>query len=328
MRKVLIMPKKFRIHRNVSPKRYKIKHILTFLCSILILLQLSCKKQPSSQVSQSKSETLSKTKPPDLSNCTRVEMKFRPSTKDYICFPGLRHLLNSQETEYLESIDKLVLSDPQTIKVLSKDISSSIYEQTVIGMPGIKNIIEFTCYYKGNSQKIFYAISVYSGDCEIITDDFQVFKSYIHLNLIAPKLQVFVLRVFCAENLKRYIMESFRYYIKTKDTYPPSGGWCDAVIINYGLRGYNAGVSEFKRVLTCPGAGEGKCNYAINPNCMPDSPGDMVLLFETKDGWNQNGGPELFTFDNHDPKGGCVLFNDGTVKFIRTEEELNKLRWK
>ncbi|MBN2182558.1 MAG: hypothetical protein JW715_11655 [Sedimentisphaerales bacterium] len=36
----------------------------------------------------------------------------------------------------------------------------------------------------------------------------------------------------------------------------------------------------------------------------------------------------LFTFDNHDPKGGCVLLNDGTVKFIRTEEELNNLRWK
>jgi len=65
--------------------------------------------------------------------------------------------------------------------------------------------------------------------------------------------------------------------------------------------------------------------------------------------------PEFFTFDNHDPKGnapvvlsspaatvsvfaenmgvrdsggGCVLLNDGTVKFIRTEEEIQKLRWK
>jgi hypothetical protein len=54
----------------------------------------------------------------------------------------------------------------------------------------------------------------------------------------------------------------------------------------------------------------------------------MVLLFETKAGWNQHGGPELFTFDNHDPKGGCVLLNDGTVKFIRTKEELHQLRWK
>ena len=77
----------------------------------------------------------------------------------------------------------------------------------------------------------------------------------------------------------------------------------------------------------------------------------MVLLFETKAGWNQHGGPELFTFDNHDTEGiapdvlpslqrssggGCVLLNDGTVKFIRTpvlseaegKEELHALRWK
>ena len=60
-----------------------------------------------------------------------------------------------------------------------------------------------------------------------------------------------------------------------------------------------------------------------------------------KTGWNQHGGPELFTFDNHDPKrsapdvlslgdsgGGCVLLNNGTVKFIRTKDELNALCWK
>jgi hypothetical protein len=69
-------------------------------------------------------------------------------------------------------------------------------------------------------------------------------------------------------------------------------------------------------------------DYAMNPNCQADSPKDMVFLFETKAGWNQHGGPELFTFDNHDPKGGLVLLNDGTVKFIRTEEELKQLRWK
>ena len=76
-------------------------------------------------------------------------------------------------------------------------------------------------------------------------------------------------------------------------------------------------------------------DYAMNPNCTPDSPGGTVLLFESKPGWNQHGGPELFTFDNHDPKGGCVLlhsdqsrFDGDIVLFIRTEEELHALRWK
>ena len=66
----------------------------------------------------------------------------------------------------------------------------------------------------------------------------------------------------------------------------------------------------------------------MNADCTPESAADTVLLFETKAGWNQHGGPELFTFDNHDPKGGCVLLNDGTVKFIRTQKELKQLRWK
>lgn len=78
----------------------------------------------------------------------------------------------------------------------------------------------------------------------------------------------------------------------------------------------------------CPSAGYGECHYAMNPNCKLESPPNMVLLFETKGGWNQQGGPELFTFNNHDPRGGCVLLNDGTVKFIRTTEELQQLRWK
>jgi len=52
-----------------------------------------------------------------------------------------------------------------------------------------------------------------------------------------------------------------------------------------------------------------------------------VLLFEAEAGWNQHGGPELFTFDNHDPRGGCVVLKDRTVKFIRTEEKLRQLRW-
>jgi len=69
-------------------------------------------------------------------------------------------------------------------------------------------------------------------------------------------------------------------------------------------------------------------DYAMNSNCRDGSPDDMVFLFESKPGWNQHGGAELFTFDNHDPKGGLVLLNDGTVKFIRTEEELKQLRWK
>ena len=88
------------------------------------------------------------------------------------------------------------------------------------------------------------------------------------------------------------------------------------------------GAEPINGIFMCPNMQEGRCHYAINRNCEPNSPPETVLLFETKAGWNQHGGPELFTFDNHDPKGGCALLNDGTVKFIRTKEELHALRWR
>ena len=104
--------------------------------------------------------------------------------------------------------------------------------------------------------------------------------------------------------------------------------WCDAIMHTYrnaGLSDEDANIKPFK----CPSGGDARhSSYAMNSRCQPDSPRDTVLLFETKAGWNQHGGRELFTFDNHDPKGGLVLLNDGTVKFIRTEEELKQLRWK
>jgi prepilin-type processing-associated H-X9-DG protein len=65
----------------------------------------------------------------------------------------------------------------------------------------------------------------------------------------------------------------------------------------------------------------------MNPNCEPNSPPDTVLLFETRSGWNQYGGPELLTFDNHQGKGANVLFNDGHFEFIRPKD-IGRLKWK
>jgi len=134
----------------------------------------------------------------------------------------------------------------------------------------------------------------------------------------------------CEQNLSslyRFVFEGMRR------EYPSPEAWCDIVSKPV----HRESVRWRERVnlpspvaehLSCPGAGGGKCSYAMNPACMPNSPPDMVLLFETTDGWNRRGGAELFTFENHWPKGGYVLLNDGTIKFIRTEEELKQLRWR
>jgi hypothetical protein len=161
-----------------------------------------------------------------------------------------------------------------------------------------------------------------------------IFEGFPSLKKLTPQIQAIDLRTRCANNLKNQWYR-FRFYnirkamrqndpsIRNKTIYPIVTEWCDAMVW-----GSNASSKWYKKYHVCPGAEEGENHYAMNPNCKPDSPPDMVLLFETKAGWNQHGGPKLFTFDNHEPKGGCVLLNDGTVKFIRTQEELQQLRWK
>lgn len=113
--------------------------------------------------------------------------------------------------------------------------------------------------------------------------------------------------------------------------YPKPSGWCDSMewaFVGPVIRSRRHEVDSKMKIHVCPSVSDGLSTYAMNPNCHYDSPGDVVLLFETIAGWNQYGGPELFTFGNHDPKGGCALLNDGTVKFIRATEELEQLRWK
>ena len=100
--------------------------------------------------------------------------------------------------------------------------------------------------------------------------------------------------------------------------YPTPEKWCDLLIDK---------CEAPKESFQCPWDKESKCSYAMNPNCEPNSPEDIVLLFESAGGWNQFGGPELLNIQNHDGEGCNVVFNDGHVEFVESEE-LDKLRWK
>jgi hypothetical protein len=100
--------------------------------------------------------------------------------------------------------------------------------------------------------------------------------------------------------------------------YPPADTWCDSLI--------ELDIVDEKH-FRCPGNKKERCSYALNPYCAPNSPNDVVLLFETKGGWNQYGGRELLTTQNHRGKGCNVCFNDTYVEFVKTED-VGKLRWK
>jgi hypothetical protein len=52
----------------------------------------------------------------------------------------------------------------------------------------------------------------------------------------------------------------------------------------------------------------------------------MVLLFETPPGWNQSGGPEILTTENHMRDGCNIVFVDAHTRFVR-QKDLEDLRW-
>ena len=155
-----------------------------------------------------------------------------------------------------------------------------------------------------------------------ITVIFIVGTTYVYHCRTVPQQ---VKKVKCRSNLGRLyqalIIYSNNYH---GGKYPVPDKWCDLLIKS----GANSDDSD---IFACPAAKTPdyieQCHYAINPNAKLQSSPDMVLLFETKVGWNQSGGPELMTFENHDDKGCHVLFNNGSVEFI-TPEQAEELKWK
>jgi hypothetical protein len=127
-------------------------------------------------------------------------------------------------------------------------------------------------------------------------------------------------RVICASNLGG-LGKTIRSYSDQYDhKYPTSDRWCDLI----------AEYADVNEIWICRGAlkhgDKGPCHYAINPNCSPNSPPDTVLLFETTGGWNQHGGPEILTTENHEGEGCNILFNNCKVEFIKPEQ-FNELKW-
>ncbi|MBN1391560.1 MAG: DUF4190 domain-containing protein [Sedimentisphaerales bacterium] len=124
-------------------------------------------------------------------------------------------------------------------------------------------------------------------------------------------------RVACSTNMTALGKAMHTYASDYNNIFPTPSNWCDLLIEHTETR---------KEQFLCPAFyGQGRCHYAINPQAEPNSPADVVLLFETNDGWNQSG-LELLTIENHRGEGCNVVFVDGHVEFIRAED-IDKLRW-
>ncbi len=127
-------------------------------------------------------------------------------------------------------------------------------------------------------------------------------------------------RKVCATNMSGLGKAMFIYADDNNNTLPIPSQWCDLLI-------ENADVSE--KSFLCAGVHEGPCNYAMNENIEnidENTPPDIVLLFETSPGWNQVGGPEILTIENHNGEGCNVLFADGYVEFVK-KKDVNNIKW-
>jgi hypothetical protein len=127
--------------------------------------------------------------------------------------------------------------------------------------------------------------------------------------------------VACVNNMKQIALAVKIYSGDNNDQLPPAATWCDAIHTEVGT----------DRVFKCP-AGEKaeRSHYAFNAklgglnetNIAPNT----VMIFETRGGWNVNGGRELMlTTPRHDRR-FVVALADGSVQQLY-ESQLGSLRW-
>jgi len=172
---------------------------------------------------------------------------------------------------------------------------------------------------------------------------------------VVERIKAVAPRTVCGTNLA-VLGQALQHYVRDYEgRYPPVNKWCDLLIEHGGLHSdlffcrssgdeqyhsedhlideanlpadmvflhdYNdiEGRVRYKYLIK-------RGHYGMNPNAEPNSPGDIVLLFETKAGWNQFGGPETLTIENHSGDGCNVLFNGGRVKWVKAKD-IGKLNW-
>jgi hypothetical protein len=149
--------------------------------------------------------------------------------------------------------------------------------------------------------------------------------------VVRPNLEQLICRFQCRGNLEQIGKGLSHYRSQNEEKYPGPAEWCDLLIEHADISNKQfkcKGALEFQTTDSVSEKTDFKLFsfYAINPDCQPNSPNDLVLLFESKGGWNQYGGPELLNFENHNDKGCNILFNDKSVKFIKPDQ-VTDLNW-
>lgn len=149
---------------------------------------------------------------------------------------------------------------------------------------------------------------------------------FIVLAFIMPqvgKMSTKAYTVQCMANVHAIGSAMHLYAEENEGRYPDADKWCD-LLKKYLLEPERQFVCKISNTKT------GQCSYALNRNIVgmktSGIPPNVVLLFESVPGWNQVGGPEILTTENHKGEGCNILFNNGRVEFVKPER-LGELKW-
>ena len=259
----------------------------------------------------------------DLISCDRIELIYRPTTFSYF-LPSkfAQALVNEDEKRIIEAIGIGEITDPIRINQFVEAYDTMDAYGSGTGYVPLERYVDVKCYRDTECLLSFRYLR--GGNFFVdATDSRYVYElplEEIRAFDRIPVLWPFEARVDCAQTIAR-LGNSLRGLGNSV----PNATWCDAIDKPFRRMDFEDWTYLAPR-FRCHGSRE--CHYAKNPDCDANSAPNTVLLFESKPGWNQVGGAELFTFDKHDPRGGCVLLKDGEVRFIRTQAELKQLRWK
>lgn len=302
------------------------------LCAVILRLCLGCRPHTPD--------------PPDLRACTRIEIRFpRKAINYFFRDTATQNLIFSeQERKLIGSWDTWTMNDPERIKAFARYIRRGTYKGTLRG--DTFTVAQIACY-KGNDLRASFRVHGMSIETES-KDEFGYPGFFWDLTILDPPgIGPLRARWECTFHLYRLCNEGLSQGGPDLH-WPDPNRWCDLTVDGFRRRYPDEVIT---RLFTCPSLrgladvnntgpkvsevtslekppGTWVSDYAMNSNCRADSPEDMVFLFESKPGWNQHGGPELFAFDHHDPRGGLVRLHSAGVRLIHTEEELKQLRWK
>ena len=127
----------------------------------------------------------------------------------------------------------------------------------------------------------------------------------------------------CINKVKQLELAVLMYSNDNKDVWPSATTWCDDILQYVGS----------PQVFKCPtGDARQRGHYALNaklaglPGKGITNPAKTVMIFESDQGWNASGGPELMLQAPRHRKAVVIGFADGDVELV-TEARLSQLNW-